>query len=71
MLKDKRKKMGISQKDLAKKINVTQSYLSKIEKERFSNVNIELIMKLSNELDIDAIEIFNYFYNSYTNSNLK
>lgn len=70
MLKNRRKYLEISQEDLAKKLGITQGHLSKIEKQRFSNVNIELIIKLSIELDIDAIEIFNYFHNSYISSNL-
>lgn len=71
MLKNRRKKLGISQEDLAKRLNVTQSYLSKIERERFSNVNIEFIMKISNELNLEPNDVFNYFYNSYLKSYLK
>lgn len=71
MLKNRRKKLGISQEDLAKRLNVTQSYLSKIERERFSNVNIEFIMKISNELNLDPNDVFNYFCNSYLKSYLK
>lgn len=71
MLKNRRKNLGIKQKELAKRLNVTQSYLSKIEREHFSNVNVEFIGKISEELQLDPVEVFYYFYNSYTKSNLK
>lgn len=71
MLKNRRKNLGIKQKELAKRLNVTQSYLSKIEREHFSNVNVEFIGKISEELKLDPVEVFYYFYNSYTKSNLK
>ncbi len=71
MLKCRRKKLGISQKSLAEKLGVTQSYYSRIENGKFNNVNIEFIFNLSKELKLDNTEVFNYFYDLYSKSNLK
>lgn len=62
VLKNRRKKLGIKQKELAKRLNVTQSYLSKIEREHFSNVNVEFIGKISEELKLDPVDVFLFFY---------
>lgn len=62
MLKNRRKKLEIKQKELAKRLNVTQSYLSKIEREHFSNVNVEFIGKISEELKLDPVDVFLFFY---------
>ena len=45
MLKNSRKKLGLSQAELARKIGIKQSYLSKIENLKFNNVTIKLIKK--------------------------
>ena len=71
MLKDKRKNLGISQKYMAKKLNVSQSYYSKVESGKFNNVTIEIIIKISIELKLEPEEVFNYFLNAYINSNFK
>lgn len=71
MLKDRRKKLGISQEYMAKRLGVTQSYYSKLENGKFSNVTIEFIFNLSKELKLDHTEVFNYFYDLYSKSNLK
>ena len=71
MLKNIRKKIGISQEYMAKKLNVSQSYYCKLENGKFNNVNIDIITKISKELNLDPEEVFNYFFNSHINSNLK
>lgn len=71
MLKYKRKMLGISQRSLAEKLGITQSYYSRIENGKFNNVTIEFIYKISIELELDPIDVFNYFYNSYFLSNFK
>ncbi|MBS6503387.1 MAG: helix-turn-helix transcriptional regulator [Clostridium sp.] len=63
MLKYRRKKLGISQEILAKKLNVDRSYLSKIENKKFSNVNIEFIRKISEELKLNPNKVFLFFFN--------
>ena len=65
MLKYRRKKLGISQLELSERLNITQSHLSKIENRKFSNVNIDLIKKISKELKLDPVDVFLFFYDTY------
>ncbi|NFQ86707.1 helix-turn-helix transcriptional regulator [Clostridium sporogenes] len=64
MLKKARKTKGLSQKTLAKKLNITQSYLSRLESngKYNKNITIGLIKKISIELELDPVDIFLYFY---------
>ncbi|HID0817787.1 transcriptional regulator [Clostridium botulinum] len=64
MLKKARKTKGLSQKTLAKKLNITQSYLSRLESNSKYNKNITigLIKKISIELELNPVDIFLYFY---------
>lgn len=64
MLKYRRKKLGISQSELAKRLDVDRSYISKIENRKFNNVNVEFIGKISKELKLNPIDVFLFFYNS-------
>ncbi|MDU4726566.1 helix-turn-helix transcriptional regulator [Clostridium sp.] len=61
MLKHRRKKLGISQLELSKKLNVDRSYLSRIENRKFSNVNMEFVRKISKELKLDPVDVFLFF----------
>lgn len=62
MLKNKRKKLGISQRKLAKRLKITQTYLSKVENNKFNNVSVGFIGKISRELKLDPIDVFLFFY---------
>lgn len=62
MLKNRRKKLGISQRKLAKRLNVDRSYLSKVENSKFNNVSVEFIRKISKELKLNPLEVFLFFY---------
>lgn len=62
MLKEKRNKFRLTQSKLAKKIGISKSYLSKLERHpAHCNPSVNLILKLSKELDLDPMEIFLYF----------
>lgn len=62
MLKNKRKKLGMSQRKLAKRLKITQTYLSKVENNKFNNVSVGFIGKISRELKLDPIDVFLFFY---------
>jgi len=51
MLKDKvkeiRKEMGLTQEEMAKKLNISRSYLGDIERGRLKGTNVKIISKLS------------------------
>lgn len=64
MLKYRRKKLGISQSELAKRLDVDRSYISKIENHKFNNVSVEFIGKISKELKLNPVDVFLFFYNS-------
>lgn len=67
MLKNARKKLGISQKELAKKLKVNQSYISKIENYKTMHIPLCLIIEISKELKLDPIDVFIDFlkHNNY------
>lgn len=62
MLKRVRKQKRMSQKNLAEKLGVTQSYISQLEKDRYKNVGTDLIRKISTVLEVDPVDLFLYFY---------
>ena len=55
-IKTKRRKMGITQANLAKKLSISPSYLNLIESGR-RKVNVDLLLKLANELGIEISDI--------------
>lgn len=59
LIKEKRKEAGFTQDELAKRINVTKSTLSKWESGRIDNMRRNNIASLSNALRISPIELLN------------
>ena len=55
-IKTKRRKLSISQADLAKKLSISPSYLNLIESGK-RKVNVDLLIKLSNELNLEISDI--------------
>jgi len=55
-IRTKRRKLGISQIDLSKKLLISASYLNLIESGR-RKVNVDLLLKLSSELGIEISDI--------------
>jgi len=55
-IKTKRRKLGISQLDLSKKLLISPSYLNLIESGK-RKINLDFLLKLSNELGIEISDI--------------
>jgi len=55
-IKSKRRKLGIAQVDMAKKLSISPSYLNLIESGK-RKINVDLLLKLSNELGIEISDI--------------
>ena len=55
-IKTKRRKLGITQADLSKKLSISPSYLNLIESGK-RKVNVDLLLKLANELNIEMSDI--------------
>ena len=55
-IKTKRRKAGISQLDLSKKLSISASYLNLIESGK-RKINVDLLLKLANELKIEISDI--------------
>ena len=67
MLKNARKKLGISQKGLANKLKVNQSYISKIENYKTIHVPTYLLVDISKELNLDPVDVFIDFLKHHYN----
>ncbi|AIY80035.1 helix-turn-helix transcriptional regulator [Clostridium botulinum] len=62
MLKQKRKDKKFTQEELALLLNVSKSTICQLEKHpEFCNPNVKLILKLSQQLDIEHLQIYLYF----------
>lgn len=66
MIKKQRKNMGLTQKVLARKVGISQGYMSKLENPDLyhKNVTIDLIISLSKELKSCPIDLFVHFSKS-------
>ena len=55
-IKSKRRKLSISQTNMANKLSISPSYLNLIESGK-RKINVDLLLKLSNELGIEISDI--------------
>ena len=62
MLRYKWKKRGLSQSDLARKLRINRSYVSRLERKvKGYSPSLDLIIKVSKELECCPIELFIFF----------
>ncbi|EGT3746512.1 helix-turn-helix transcriptional regulator [Clostridioides difficile] len=62
MLKISRTNKRITQRQLSKMTNISQSYISKLERECFyHSPTIKLIIELTKALEVDVLELTKYF----------
>ena len=55
-VKAKRRKLGVTQAEMSKKLSISPSYLNLIENGK-RKVNVDLLLKLANELNIEISDI--------------
>ena len=55
-IKTKRKKLGVTQADLSKKLSISPTYLNLMESGK-RKINVDLLLKLANELGIEISDI--------------
>lgn len=53
-----RVKLGLTQKELAKKVGISHVTLSKIEKGNYENLTLRTMLKLAKALDTTVQELF-------------
>ena len=70
MIKTSRKKCKMTQKELAKRCNLSQSFLSKIENENVkTNITIRQIIKISKHLNISPYSLAKWIIDKELNCN--
>lgn len=56
-IKKYRKKRNLSQKELAEKCNISTSYIQQIELGQKKNPSLEILIKISKELDVSLLDL--------------
>ena len=62
IIKQARETMGISQRELARRINIDNSVISRIEDGTILQPKYDTLLKLSEELNLDKIKLFSLVY---------
>ncbi|MGL5713696.1 MAG: helix-turn-helix domain-containing protein [Paraclostridium sp.] len=60
MIKSARKKHNLTQKELALRCNLSQSYVSKLENRTHCNLTLYKIKRISKVLNIDLVKLFKW-----------
>ena len=55
-IKSKRRKLGITQASLSKRLSISPSYLNLMESGK-RKINVDLLLKMANELNVDVSDI--------------
>lgn len=71
MIRKQRIKLNMTQKQLAELVGVSQAYISKLENDKFVNITILEIIKLSKVLRLKELDIAKYFLDKYNNYNVE
>lgn len=72
MIKEARKKYGITQRQLALMVNLERSYISKLEnRDKSINPTVKQIVKISKSLKIDPFSLSNWFVAHELNNQMK
>ncbi len=53
----KRQELGISQRELARRLNIDSAYMSRIEQGKIKKISIKLLIDISDKLKIDFIDL--------------
>jgi transcriptional regulator with XRE-family HTH domain len=56
-IRDRRRDLDITQRDLADRIGIDFTYLSKVENDRSDPPSDETLVKIARELDLDEVEL--------------
>lgn len=59
-IKKRRKELGITQKDIAEALNISQGYIADLENGKIKNPTVENLDKISGFLDMHLSDIFGY-----------
>lgn len=59
IIKKRRKELNLSLKDIAKKLNISESSISRYENEEIKNIGIDKLIPLSEILQVDIKELLN------------
>ncbi|MGG7159155.1 helix-turn-helix domain-containing protein [Clostridium perfringens] len=68
ILKEYRRKNNLTQKELAKKLNISRSYLCELE-HRVNAPSYVLLVRISNTLKICPLKLLNYYSSEKLNFN--
>ena len=71
MIRKQRIKLKITQKQLSELIGVSQPYISKIENDKFVNITIIEVIKLSKALRLKELDVAKYFLDKYNNHSIE
>lgn len=60
MLKFKRKSLGLSQKEAAKRLHISPNTLSAIENKRYTDLHLDLVNRICELYDLDLIKLIKW-----------
>jgi len=60
MLRLKRKSLGLSQREVAKRLHISPSTLSAIENKRFTDLHLDLINRICELYNLNLINLINW-----------